>query len=177
MPHLGREDFFAGMAKVLFALSLLLAVGTVCIYGFNRMGLGDAEAHSDARALAGQVRHLASEVEYLSQQERMLRSELALLTGDDGVLPKLIERLKQQRDVNTANSAAIRQLYSAGMTNGGALPTSHFATQVQTPASDGPLRVQVTPVRTDPPEIEINKPGEEADRVVVTPTETARKGG
>ncbi|WP_299211161.1 hypothetical protein [uncultured Tateyamaria sp.] len=141
-------DFINGLCKILFAVAVLGLVAIGGVITFNALDLkaeagpvvsGSAVEDRQARELD----ELRSEVALLTEQSMAMRAELVLLTGRDGVLPKLVSRLQEQRKVNGAHSNAIRQLYSTTGLIGASLPLADEGTASE---SVGSRPVQVTPV-------------------------------
>lgn len=141
-------DFINGLCKILFAVAVLGLVAIGGVITFNALDL-QAEAGPAVMGSAVEERQareldeLRSEVALLTEQSMAMRAELVLLTGRDGVLPKLVGRLQEQRKVNGAHSNAIRQLYSTTGLLGASLPGLE-ETAANEPVGARP--VQVTPV-------------------------------
>lgn len=151
-------EILGSVSKTLLSLAVLALVVTGCIFAFHTFDLtaqadgaaGDyAQAKPATNATMDQdqtaeLTALRSEVALLTEQSLELRAELALLAGQDGVLPKLIARLQEQRRVNAAHSNALRQLYSTTGLIGASLPASND--NAQSAETIGSRPVQVTPV-------------------------------
>lgn len=161
-------DFISGLCKTLFALSVL---GLVAIGGVITINNLDLKAKAGPAVLGSAVEdrqareldELRSEVALLTEQSMAMRAELVLLTGRDGVLPKLVARLQDQRRVNGAHSNAIRQLYSTTGLLGASLPGLE---EIAASEPVGARPVQVTPVAASQEE-------DTPKRVVLIPEGTA----
>ncbi|WP_299507405.1 hypothetical protein [uncultured Roseobacter sp.] len=141
-------DFINGLCKILFAVAVLGLVAIGGVITFNSLNLQAEAGPVVSRSAvedrqARELDELRSEVALLTEQSMAMRAELVLLTGRDGVLPKLVSRLQEQRKVNGAYSNAIRQLYSTPGLIGASLPLADEGT---TSESVGARPVQVTPV-------------------------------
>lgn len=140
-------DFINGFFKFSLGVAILALVGIGCVFAFNTLEPNAIAAPSDAASQAPggspELDVLRSEVALLTEQSLALRAELELLTGQGGVLAKLVARLQEQRRVNGAHSNAIRQLYSTTGLIGASLPSVEDTTE---PDRVGARPVQVTPV-------------------------------
>jgi hypothetical protein len=151
--------FVNGMCKILLTLAVL---GIVTIGGV--ITLREMELTAEARSTAlvttlgtsnPELAGLRAEMALLTEQSSELRSELVMLTGQGGVLPKLVERLQEQRRINAAHANALRQLYGTTDLISASLPTFEESAANE---SVGSRPVQVTPV---------TRPAEEAPKRVV----------
>lgn len=157
-PLSGRTSFTvvtSGLSKVALSFAVLALVGTGCFFAIQKL---DLTAQADtAPAVASQksmttgvpdqtaeITALRSEVMLLTEQSMEMRAELALLTGQGGVLPQLITRLQEQRRINGAHEGALRDLYSTTGLTGAALPSGENG--AADPELIGTRPVQVTPV-------------------------------
>ncbi|MCQ0090345.1 hypothetical protein [Roseovarius sp. M141] len=139
--------FINGLCKVLLTLAVLGLVAIGGVFAFNVLDLKAKAGHAVVEFAddqqARELDQLRSEVALLSEQSLELRSELALLTGQGGVLPKLVGRLQDQRKINGAHSNAIRQLYATTGLIGASLPAPDDGSASETAGS---RPIQVTPV-------------------------------
>ena len=146
-PETPLTEFINGFFKFSLSVAILALVGIGSVFAFNTMGRKAEPAPRPSASLApeqpAEFYALRSEVALLTEQSLEMRAELALLTGQGGVLPKLVVRWQDQRRVNAAHANAIQQLYSTTGLIGAALPSADDAT-----ASDDITGrpVQVTPV-------------------------------
>ena len=162
-PRGGRlTGFVDGVCKILLTLTVVGVVTIGGVIAINELDL-TAEAGSNALVITAEISDpgladLQAEVAVLTEQSLAQRSELELLTGQGGVLPKLVARLQEQRRINAAHANALRQLYGTTDLISASLPTFE-----ESAANDavGSRPVQVTPV---------TRPAEEApQRVVLIP--------
>ena len=148
------SDFVQGLCKIALALTVFGFIATGSAIAFNRLSI-DAHAASSTENNAGELNRLRAQVAYLAERERALTAELDLLTGANGVLRQLVDRLHEQRRTDAANTHAIRQLYAMQGMIGGVLPIAAetgdrngSVAVTGTTAEDTPQRVIVTPVVT-----------------------------
>jgi hypothetical protein len=167
-PNRGRlTGFVDGMCKILLTLAV---VGIVTIGGVIAVQEMDLSAEARSTGLMTtpetpnpELAELRAEMALLTEQSFELRSEFVMLTGQGGVLPKLVERLQEQRRINAAHADALRQLYgttdlisaslptfeeSAGNENAGSRPVQ--VTPVTRTAEEAPKRVVLIPENGDP---------------------------
>lgn len=146
-PETPLTEFINGFFKLSLGIAILALVGFGSVFAVNAMGQKAEPAPRASASLApeqpAELYELRSEVALLTELSVEMRAELALLTGQGGVLPKLVVRWQDQRRVNAAHANAIQQLYSTTGLIGAALPSADDAT-----ASDDITGrpVQVTPV-------------------------------
>ena len=146
-PETPLTEFINGFFKLSLGIAILALVGVGSVFAVNEMEtqreIAPLVVASAAPEQSVELDALQTEVALLTEQSLEMRAELALLTGQGGVLPKLVLRWQDQRRVNAAHSNAIRQLYATTGLIGAALPSADDAT-----ASDDITGhpVQVTPV-------------------------------
>lgn len=146
-PETPLTGFINGFFKLSLGVAIFALVGVGSVFAFTamqpRLEAAPVVVGSVAPDQTAELNALRSEVALLTEQSVAMRSELVLLTGRDGVLPKLIARLQEQRKVNGAHSNAIRQLYSTTGLIGASLPGLEETAATETVGS---RPVQVTPV-------------------------------
>lgn len=136
-------------------------VGAAVLVG--RLALEDQGLTAQAETPApfpdqsAEIAALRAEVELLTRQSVEFRAELALLTGQGGVLAQMIAHLQDQRRINAAHETALRQLFATTGPIGASLPGAETAV----PADLGGRPVQVTPV--------VRAEAETLQRVVLIP--------
>jgi len=140
-------DFVNGMCKILLTLAVVGIVTIGGVIAAHEMDLS-AEARSTPLVTTPgipnpELAHLRAEVALLTEQSFELRSELVMLTGQGGVLPKLVARLQEQRRINAAHANALRQLYGTTNLISASLPTFEESVGSE---NVGSRPVQVTPV-------------------------------
>lgn len=162
-------DILGSVSRALLSLAVLALVVTGCIFALQTIDLADQVAEASPAALgssqqdhAAEIAALRAEVALVTEQSLELRAELAVLTGQGGVLPQVIDRLQDQRRVNAAHSNALRQLFSTTGPLSASLPSS------EEPATGvGSRPIQVTPVATaqqDAPQRVVLIPDGQIDR-------------
>lgn len=135
-----------GLCKILLTLAVVGVVtigGVIAFHELDIAATGSTASVPAAEIPDSELADLQAEVAVLTEQALALRSELALLTGQGGVLPKLVERLQEQRRINAAHANALRQLYGTTDLISASLPTSEESAANE---SVGSRPVQVTPV-------------------------------
>ncbi len=146
-PETPLTGFINGFFKLSLGIAIFALVGVGSVFAYTTMQPRVDAAHVVVGSVApdqtAELDALQSEVALLTEQSMAMRSELVLLTGRDGVLPKLVARLQEQRKVNGAHSNAIRQLYSTTGLIGASLPGLE---EIAAPENFGSRPVQVTPV-------------------------------
>lgn len=144
-----------GFYRIMLSLALLALVATGCIFALHTLDLTaqadtvpveavQASVTNEAPDQIAEIAALRTEVALLTEQSLEVGAELALLTGQGGVLPQLIARLQEQRRINAAHADALRQLYSTTGLIGASLPSTEHNTAAAEP--NGTRPVQVTPV-------------------------------
>ena len=146
-PETPLTEFINGFFKLSLGIAILALVGVGSVFAVNEMEtrreIAPLVVASAAPEQSVELDALQTEVALLTEQSLEMRAELALLTGQGGVLPKLVLRWQDQRRVNAAHANAIQQLYSTTSLIGTALPSAEDAAG----SGDDPGRpVQVTPV-------------------------------
>lgn len=161
-PETPFAEFINGFFKLSLGLAILALVGIGSVFAINEMEtrreIAPLVVASVATEQPVELAALRSEVALLSELSVEMRAELALLTGQGGVLPKLVLRWQDQRRVNAAHANAIQQLYSTTGLIGAALPSADDSaasdeitgrpvqvTPVVAPQADTPKRVVLIP--------------------------------
>ena len=160
-PETPLTEFINGFFKFSLSVAILALVGIGSVFAFNTMGRKAEPAPRPSASLApeqpAEFYALRSEVALLTEQSLEMRAELALLTGQGGVLPKLVVRWQDQRRVNAAHANAIQQLYATTSLIGTAMPPADAAasdestgrpvqvTSVVASQDDTPKRVVLIP--------------------------------
>ncbi|WP_029066144.1 hypothetical protein [Labrenzia sp. DG1229] len=152
-------DTVVSLPKLLLSVSALILAITASFIAWEQFGRAEPATLSSVQ-LSNQsqpnwdvvTRQLAD----LAGDNRMLRSELDGLVGPGGVLPRIIERLQEDKRIDAAHRAAIDQLFALGTQRGTLSASPDRITAVQ---SGGP--VEVTPISA----AEAGHP----QRVIVTP--------
>ena len=146
-PERPLTEFINSFFKLSLGIAVLALVGIGSVFAVNEMEprreIAPFVVASVAPEQSAELVALRTEVALLTELGVEMRAELALLTGQGGILPKLVLRWQDQRRVNAAHANAIQQLYSTTGLIGAALPSADDAT-----ASDDITGrpVQVTPV-------------------------------
>ena len=146
-PERPLTEFINSFFKLSLGIAVLALVGIGSVFAVNEMEprreIAPLVVASVAPEQSAELVALRTEVALLTELGVEMRAELALLTGQGGILPKLVLRWQDQRRVNAAHANAIQQLYSTTGLIGAALPSADDAT-----ASDDITGrpVQVTPV-------------------------------
>ena len=146
-PERPLTEFINDFFKLSLGIAVLALVGIGSVFAVNEMEprreIAPLVVASVAPEQSAELVALRTEVALLTELGVEMRAELALLTGQGGILPKLVLRWQDQRRVNAAHANAIQQLYSTTGLIGAALPSADDAT-----ASDDITGrpVQVTPV-------------------------------
>lgn len=167
-PRTGTlTGFINGVCKILLTLAVVGIVLIGGVFAVDQLDLA-AEASSTASVPIAQdhsleLTQLRAEVALLTEQSLELRSELVMLTGQGGVLPKLVARLQEQRRINAAHANALRQLYGTTDLISASLPTFEESaanenlrsrpvqvTPVTRPKEETPKRVVLIPESGDP---------------------------
>lgn len=156
--HTDRSTFAvvtSGLSKIFLSLALLTLVGTGCLFAIQELDL-TAQTDTTTPAISqapiatngfdqtAEITALRTDVALFTEQGMEMRSELAVLTGQGGVLPQLIARLQEQRRVNAAHANALRELYSTTGLISASLPSVENNAATSEPVGTRP--VQVTPV-------------------------------
>ena len=168
LNHSYSRGLLALLPKVLFSLSALVVSVTASLIAWEHLGPSDlaAAAASQTSQLAEPLpTNVSLRLANLESKNRALRAELDGLVGPGGVLPRIIERLQEEKRVEAIHQAAIDQLFqlmarknvlSVGETqalgdeNGAPVSVTH----VGAAEMDRPVRVIVTPnTETPTPEV------------------------
>ena len=161
-PETPLAEFINGFFKLSFGIAILALVGIGSVFAVNEMEtrreIAPLVVASAAPEQSAELVALQTEVALLTELGVEMRAELALLTGQGGVLPKLVASWQDQRRVNAAHANAIQQLYSTTSLIGAALPSADDAaasdeitgrpiqvTPVVAPQDDTPKRVVLIP--------------------------------
>ena len=148
-PERPLAEFINGFFKLSLGIAVLALVGIGSVFAVNEMEprreIAPLVVASVAPEQSAELVALRTEVALLTELGVEMRAELALLTGQGGVLPKLVVRWQEQRRVNAAHANAIQQLYSTTSLIGTAMPPADAADAAASDESTG-RPVQVTPV-------------------------------
>ena len=160
-PETPLTEFINGFFKLSLGIAILALVGVGSVFAVNEMEtqreIAPLVVASAAPEQSVELDALQTEVALLTEQSLEMRAELALLTGQGGVLPKLVVRWQDQRRVNAAHANAIQQLYATTSLIGTAMPPADAAasdestgrpvqvTSVVASQDDTPKRVVLIP--------------------------------
>tara|TARA_R110000851_G_scaffold333445_1_gene513202 strand:+ start:20030 stop:20677 length:648 start_codon:yes stop_codon:yes gene_type:complete len=160
-PETPLTEFINGFFKLSLGIAILALVGVGSVFAVNAMEtrreIAPLVVASAAPEQSVELDALQTEVALLTEQSLEMRAELALLTGQGGVLPKLVVRWQDQRRVNAAHANAIQQLYATTSLIGTAMPPADAAasdestgrpvqvTSVVASQDDTPKRVVLIP--------------------------------